>query len=89
MFRSGFDKADRRTVILLPLQLGTLATRRTVIVVGGNQPEAKDEEDDVIEPLPSRLVMGLTAHRTLALRKRRYAFQEATHAILSRTLVTN
>jgi ParB family chromosome partitioning protein len=41
--------------------------RRTVITVGG-QPEAEDEEDDDIKPLPDRLVMELTAHRTLALR---------------------
>jgi len=42
-------------------------TRRAVITVGG-QPEAEDEEDDGIRPLPDRLVMELTAHRTLALR---------------------
>jgi ParB family chromosome partitioning protein len=47
---------------------GTPSTRRTVITVGGNQPEAEDEEDDGIKPLPDRLVMELTAHRTLALR---------------------
>jgi ParB family chromosome partitioning protein len=41
--------------------------RRTVITVGG-QPEAEDEEEDGIKPLPDRLVMELTAHRTLALR---------------------
>jgi ParB family chromosome partitioning protein len=47
---------------------GTPSARRTVITVGGNQPEAEDEEDDSIKPLPDRLVMELTAHRTLALR---------------------
>jgi ParB family chromosome partitioning protein len=41
--------------------------RRTVITVGG-QPEAEDEEDDGMKPLPDRLLMELTAHRTLALR---------------------
>jgi ParB family chromosome partitioning protein len=45
----------------------TPATHRTVITVGG-QPEAEDEDDDGIKPLPDRLVMELTAHRTLALR---------------------
>lgn len=45
----------------------TSSMRRTVITVGG-QPEAEDEEDDGIKPLPDRLVMELTAHRTLALR---------------------
>lgn len=47
---------------------GTPSTRRTVITVGGNQPEAEEEEEDGIKPLPDRLVMELTAHRTLALR---------------------
>lgn len=47
---------------------GTPSTRRTVITVGGNQPDAEEEEDDGIKPLPDRLVMELTAHRTLALR---------------------
>jgi ParB family transcriptional regulator, chromosome partitioning protein len=44
------------------------AARRTAITVDGSQPEAEDEEDDGIKPLPDRLVMELTAHRTLALR---------------------
>jgi ParB family chromosome partitioning protein len=47
---------------------GAPSTRRTVITVGGNQPDTEDEEDDGIKPLPDRLVMELTAHRTLALR---------------------
>lgn len=38
-----------------------------LITVGG-QPEAEDDENDGIKPLPDRLVMELTAHRTLALR---------------------
>jgi ParB family chromosome partitioning protein len=54
---SGADGADPDTP----------AVRRTVITVGG-QPEMEDEEDDGIKPLPDRLVMELTAHRTLALR---------------------
>ena len=41
--------------------------QRTVISVGG-EPEPQDEEDDVVKPLPERLVIELTAHRTLALR---------------------
>ena len=40
---------------------------RAVITIGG-QPEPEDEEDDVVKPLPERLVSELTAHRTLALR---------------------
>lgn len=45
----------------------TPATRRTLITVGG-EPETDYEDDDGIKPLPDRLVMELTAHRTLALR---------------------
>jgi ParB family chromosome partitioning protein len=41
--------------------------QRTVITIGGDQPE-EDGEDDVIKPLPERLLGELTAHRTLALR---------------------
>ncbi|OJU31259.1 MAG: DNA-binding protein [Alphaproteobacteria bacterium 65-37] len=41
--------------------------QRTVITIGGDQPE-DDSEDDVIKPLPERLLGELTAHRTLALR---------------------
>ena len=40
---------------------------RVVITIGG-KPEPEDEEDDVVKPLPERLVSELTAHRTLALR---------------------
>ncbi len=40
---------------------------RTTITVAG-EPEADEEDDDGIKPLPDRLVMELTAHRTLALR---------------------
>lgn len=40
--------------------------QRAVITVGGQSAEP-DEEDDVIKPLPERLVAELTAHRTLAL----------------------
>jgi ParB family transcriptional regulator, chromosome partitioning protein len=43
------------------------SVRQTVITVGG-QAEPEEEEDDGIKPLPDRLVMELTAHRTLALR---------------------
>jgi ParB family chromosome partitioning protein len=44
--------------------------RVTVITVGGAVPPDAEapEEDDGIKPLPDRLVMEVTAHRTLALR---------------------
>ena len=43
------------------------APRATITVSGQVSPE-EEEEDDVIRPLPDRLVTELTAHRTLALR---------------------
>jgi len=43
--------------------------QRAVITLGGQPAEPEEEEDDnVIKPLPERLVIELTAHRTLALR---------------------
>jgi ParB family chromosome partitioning protein len=47
---------------------GPSGTSRTVITVGGKPIESEDDEDEVIKPLPERLVIELTAHRTLALR---------------------
>src|SRR5690606_3284647 len=47
------------------------AVQRTVITIGGDGSSAAveaAEEEDGIKPLPDRLVIELTAHRTLALR---------------------
>lgn len=41
---------------------------RAVITIGGQSADTDDEEENVIKPLPERLVSELTAHRTLALR---------------------
>jgi ParB family chromosome partitioning protein len=41
--------------------------QRAVITIGGEPVDAEDDEDDAIKPLPERLVIELTAHRTLAL----------------------
>ena len=46
---------------------GTPAIQRAVITIGG-QAEPEEDEDDVVKPLPDRLVSELTAYRTLALR---------------------
>ncbi|MFG1314641.1 ParB/RepB/Spo0J family partition protein [Xanthobacter autotrophicus] len=46
---------------------GVPAVQRAVITVGG-QPTEPEEEEEGIRPLPERLVMELTAHRTLTLR---------------------
>lgn len=43
--------------------------QRAVITIGGQGTDTEDdEEDDAVKPLPERLVIELTAHRTLALR---------------------
>ncbi len=46
----------------------TPSLQRAVITIGGQAAEPEDDEDDAVKPLPDRLVMELTAHRTLALR---------------------
>ncbi len=44
------------------------ATRSTVVSVGGAAADEPDDDDEqIIKPLPDRLVSELTAHRTLAL----------------------
>ena len=40
---------------------------RAVITIGGEAEREDDEEQGAVKPLPERLVMELTAHRTLAL----------------------
>lgn len=42
--------------------------QRTVITIAGQPAETEDDEDEGIKPLPDRLIMKLTAERTLALR---------------------
>jgi ParB family transcriptional regulator, chromosome partitioning protein len=53
--------ADTRTDTDAP------AVQRAVITIGGRT-EPEDDEEDVIKPLPDRLLSELTAQRTLALR---------------------
>ncbi len=47
---------------------GAPAVQRAVITIGGQPAEPEEEEDDSLKPLPERLVIELTAHRTVALR---------------------
>ena len=45
------------------------AVQRAVVTIGGQSaPVADDDEEDGVKPLPERLIIELTAHRTLALR---------------------
>ncbi len=59
------------------------SARRAVITIGGNSAEPEEDESDVIKPLPERLVIELTAHRTLALRN---AVAENPHIALTALL---
>ncbi|MEC5292235.1 ParB/RepB/Spo0J family partition protein [Aurantimonas sp. C2-6-R+9] len=47
---------------------GSDASTGATLSVAGQSADPDDEEDEGIKPLPDRLVMELTAHRTLALR---------------------
>ena len=44
------------------------SVQRTAISVAGHQAETEEDDEDVAKPLPDRLIIELTAHRTLALR---------------------
>lgn len=44
------------------------SVQRAIITIGGQPTEPEDDEEDGIKPLPDRLIMELTAERTLALR---------------------
>ncbi|WP_454645376.1 ParB/RepB/Spo0J family partition protein [Bradyrhizobium liaoningense] len=44
------------------------SVQRTGIAVAGSAPDAEEDDEDAAKPLPDRLIIELTAHRTLALR---------------------
>lgn len=63
---------------------GEPAVRRTTITVGARLSEPDEEDDgDAIKPLPERLIIDLTAHRTLALRN---AIAENPHVAMTALL---
>jgi len=64
-------------------EIYTPALPSAVITIGGKPAEPEDEEDDTIKPLPERLVIELTAHRTLALRN---ALAEHPHIAMTMLL---
>lgn len=59
------------------------SVQRTTITIGSQPVDAEDDEGDAIKPLPERLVIELTAHRTLALRN---AVAENPHVALTALL---
>jgi len=65
-------------------EIQTPAIQRAVITIGGQPaPSDDEEEEDSIKPLPERLVIELTAHRTLALRN---ALAENPHVAMTMLL---
>jgi ParB family chromosome partitioning protein len=68
--------------------------QRAVITIGGQPAESDDDdEDDGIKPLPERLVVELTAYRTLALRNAvadnpHIAMTALLHKLVSDTFMT-
>jgi len=64
-------------------EIQSSAVQRAVITIGGKPAEPEDEEEDSIKPLPERLVIELTAHRTLALRN---ALAENPHVAMTMLL---
>ncbi|WP_404934614.1 ParB/RepB/Spo0J family partition protein [Nitratireductor sp. L15S-10] len=69
-------------------QVGGPAGQRAVITIGG-QPAEPEDEDDGGKPLPERLVIELTAHRTLALRNAVAEHPEVAMTMLLHKLVSD
>lgn len=63
--------------------------QRAVITIGGQPVETDDDEDGAIKPLPERLVIELTAHRTLALRDAVAQHPHVAMTMLLHKLVTD
>lgn len=65
------EEASARDGDDLPGEVDGDQPQRTVISIGGaaaSMVEEEDEQEDLLKPLPDRLVTELTTHRTLALR---------------------
>ena len=80
------QEGDDETAAASPdsVEPGTPVIQRAVITIGGQLSEPEDEDDDMVKPLPDRLVTELTAERTLALRDKlattpSVAFQAVLH----------
>jgi ParB family chromosome partitioning protein len=65
-------------------EIRTPTVQRAVVTIGGQPVQTEEEdEDDGLKPLPERLVIELTAHRTLALRN---ALGENPHVAMTMLL---
>ena len=65
------------------------AAQRAVITIGGQPAEPEDDEEDGVKPLPERLVIELTAHRTLALRNAVAEHPDVAMTLLLHKLVSD
>ncbi|MEQ9607617.1 MAG: DNA-binding protein, partial [Kiloniellaceae bacterium] len=63
--------------------------QRAVITIGGQPAEPEEDEDDGVKPLPERLVIELTAHRTLALRNAVAEHPDVAMTLLLHKLVSD
>ncbi len=69
--------------------VATPAVQRAVITIGGRPAEPEDDEEDGVKPLPERLVIELTAHRTLALRNAVAEHPDVAMTLLLHKLVSD
>lgn len=67
----------------------TAAVQRAVITIGGQAAEPEEDEEDGVKPLPERLVIELTAHRTLALRNALAEHPDVAMILLLHKLVSD
>jgi ParB family chromosome partitioning protein len=65
------------------------AVQHAVITIGGQPAEPEDDEEDGVKPLPERLVIELTAHRTLALRNTVAEHPDVAMTLLLHKLVSD
>ena len=69
--------------------VATPTVQRAIITIGGQPAEPEDDEEDGVKPLPERLVIELTAHRTLALRNAVAEHPDVAMTLLLHKLVSD
>jgi ParB family transcriptional regulator, chromosome partitioning protein len=70
-------------------EIRPVAIQRPVFTVGGEPVVPEDDGEDGIKPLPERLVVELTAHRTLALRNALAEHPDIAMTLLLHKLVSD
>lgn len=67
----------------------TPSISRAAVTIAGQSADAEEDVDDSLKPLPDRLMMELTAHRTLALRDALASHPEVALTALLHKLVSD